>query len=137
MVSIQLIAITGITFTTNLEGLTIVPIIFLSLGLSIGILALKYMRKSHFNVFPDTVEGAKLVTEGIYKNIRHPMYLAVLLSTLGLLLSDVNLLRIIMYAVLLIDILLKIGYEEKSLNNAFNQYEEYQSRSKKLVPYLY
>jgi protein-S-isoprenylcysteine O-methyltransferase Ste14 len=137
MVTIQLMAIAGIALTTNLDGLTLGPIFIFSLGISIGILALKYMKESRFNVFPDPLEGAKLVTKGIYKQIRHPMYLAVLLSTFGLLLSDLTLLRIAMYLCLLIDILIKMEYEEKRLREAFSEYQDYVSRSKKLIPYIY
>ena len=53
------------------------------LGITIGILAIQEHESNNFNIRPDIKENCKLVTTGIYTYIRHPMYLAVLLSMLG------------------------------------------------------
>jgi protein-S-isoprenylcysteine O-methyltransferase Ste14 len=137
MVLVQVIAMLYLTFTIRLAGLNLFPIFLISLGLSVGIAGSFYLRKSKISLFPEVYKETKLITDGIYKIIRHPLYTAVLLITFGLLLTDLELLRIIFFAFLVVDIMLKIRREEMLLTKKFPQYKEYAEKSYKLIPYVF
>ena len=65
------------------------------------------------------------------------MYSALLLGTLALVLDAPSPLRWSLWIVLLIDLLIKLHYEERMLQGHFGGYGAYMAGSKRLIPYLY
>jgi len=57
----------------------IYALILFSLGACIGVWAINHNKLDNFNIQPKYKEGSYLVTTGIYKYIRHPMYTSVCL----------------------------------------------------------
>lgn len=99
--------------------------------------AIQTMRIRHLNVLPEVRQGSRLVREGPYRWIRHPMYAAILLGALALVLDAPSPFRWFVYAVLASDLLVKLHYEERLLAAAFPAYRAYQETSKRLIPFLY
>jgi len=115
----------------------IIPLIFLSLGILTGLWAIMGMGWP-FNVRPQIHPSRdKLATHGLYRYVRHPMYLSVLTVAAGLLLQRVNLWSLIAFAGLVVALLMKLHFEEKQLLRKFPQYEGYMKKSKKLIPFIY
>ncbi len=87
----------------------------------------------------EIVEGHKLLTEGIYKHIRHPLYLSQILGIIGMAMVLTSLIGVVYFAIIMIPLLLvRIRIEEEMLIEAFgDEYREYQKRTKKLIPYLF
>lgn len=106
-------------------------------ALALAAWAILTMRIRHLNVFPDVRQGSRLVREGPYRWIRHPMYAAILLGALALVLDAPTPLRWLVYAVLAVDLLVKLHYEERLLAAAFPAYRAYQETSKRLIPFIY
>ena len=81
-------------------------------------------------------EGHELITQGIYGHIRHPMYLALLLYSLGQALVVPNLVAGPSCGVaMVILIALRVGVEERLMLEHFGKdYEVYMARTKRLVP---
>ena len=131
-ISLGLIAVTGPIFPSR-EYLLLVAF----LGLGLGIWAVYTMRIGNFNIAPDPLARSELVTTGPYRLIRHPMYLALLLTTLPLVINDFDLFRIIVWLVLLINLLLKLNYEENLLVTNLVGYDQYMRKSARLIPFLY
>lgn len=111
--------------------------IFIISGIVLILYSGWHMRKSKIRILPMVDTGATLITNGPYRIIRHPMYTALLLFGLGMLLNDFSLTRSIIYLVLFIDLLFKINYEEKLLSNYFSEYINYKQGTKKLIPFIY
>ena len=107
------------------------------IGVFIMIWAVWTMRLNYLNMLPDTKRNSGLVTSGPYKVIRHPMYTAVLLFTLMLVLNDFTLLRAIFWLVLAVDLYFKLRYEESLLLENYPEYSAYKARTKRLVPFVY
>jgi len=108
-----------------------------SAGIFIGILAVFNMGIGNFNITPKNKEDAYLVTTGIYKLIRHPMYFAQLVAVLPLVIDYYTFVRFAVYLLLVITLLLKINYEEEHLLVHFKGYTEYMNKTKKLIPFIY
>ena len=83
----------------------------IALFLFIGIWAI-FIMKFNFNVAPDLVSDAKLVMQGPYKLIRHPMYTSVLGLALCYVIDSFTTFNLMMFIVLSIDLMMKLNYEE-------------------------
>jgi protein-S-isoprenylcysteine O-methyltransferase Ste14 len=81
----------------------------------------------------------QLVTSGIYKYIRHPIYLGsiTLFTSIGIAVGSlfVTLVVFLCWLLMLKD---RIDLEERLLTEKFGEeYSEYKKRTKKLIPFLY
>jgi protein-S-isoprenylcysteine O-methyltransferase Ste14 len=107
------------------------------LGITLGVWAVIAMRIGNFNITPDPFKWTKLVANGPYALIRHPMYLALLLTTLPLIINHLTISRLVLWLILLTGLLLKLNYEEGLLTGQLEGYREYSSETWKLIPFLY
>ena len=103
----------------------------------VGIAALLANRPGNFNIRPELKPAARLVTSGIYRWIRHPMYSAVLLAMLATVLTDPRLWRIAVWLALLAVLLAKARREERYLLQRFAQYAQYRARTWRLLPWVW
>ena len=132
LLSLGLIALSGPLFAANPALL----LLEMAAGL-LGLWAIGTMGVGNFNVTPDVKHRARLVTGGPYRHIRHPMYTALLMGSLSLVLDAFSLLRLAMWLVLLVDLLVKLNYEERLLSRDLEGYSTHMQRTKRLIPFLY
>jgi len=105
---------------------------------TVGIHAIWVMRRYRLSVFPEARSGARLCKRGLYRWIRHPMYLSVLLACLSPTLSAHSPLSGILMGILLAVILMKIHIEERIwVLRKPEIYAAYMRESKRLIPLLY
>ena len=81
-------------------------------------------------------EKHELITRGVYRHVRHPMYLSLLLFSLGQALVVSNWVAGPAYGVAIAILLaLRVGTEERMMLEHFGtDYEKYMTRTKRLVP---
>jgi len=81
-------------------------------------------------------EKHQLITNGVYRRVRHPMYLALLIYSVGQALVIPNWLAGPSYGTaMVLLIVFRLGPEERMMLEAFGKdYEDYQARSKRLIP---
>lgn len=114
------------------------PTLFLlAIAVVLGVWTLGYNRWGNFNIRPELRRGARLVTGGPYRHIRHPMYASVLLGVGALVVADSRPWRIALLVALLVVLMLKAAREEEYLRAAFPEYAAYASRTWRLVPFVY
>ena len=136
-VIVQFACLGLIAFTGPILPSSLVLLAAELLGISLGIWAVLAMRIGNFNVTPDPLRWSRLVQSGPYRLIRHPMYLALLLATLPLIVNLFTPLRLVVWLVLLVDLILKLNYEERLLVVELAGYDQYVRHSYRLVPFLY
>jgi protein-S-isoprenylcysteine O-methyltransferase Ste14 len=126
-----------LAINSNLRNSNILFIIIILLGINLGIWALIVMRKSKIRITPEVAKDAKLIKDGPYKFVRHPMYTAVLCASLGMLFSNPSIISLISYFLLMIILSIKISCEEKLLLQYFPDYKVYIKTTHKLIPFIY
>jgi protein-S-isoprenylcysteine O-methyltransferase Ste14 len=82
--------------------------------------------------------GHQLVTDGIYSVIRNPSYLGLLVLSVGWALAFRSLVGVLLALLMLVPLIARIRSEEVLLRSQFGaQYDEYRSRTWRLIPGLY
>jgi protein-S-isoprenylcysteine O-methyltransferase Ste14 len=137
LVSVQFGALIALALTGPLIARHPVLLAMEIAALALGAWAIVTVQIRHVNVIPDVRHGSRLVREGPYRWIRHPMYAAILLGALALVLDELTPLRVLIYAILLVNLIVKLTYEERLLAAAFPIYTAYQEVSKRLIPFIY
>jgi len=91
---------------------------------------------ANWSVTLELREAHRLVTEGVYRHVRHPMYLAFLLYGLGQAIVIPNWVSGPSYAVAMALLFaLRLGPEEALMREHFKgEYDAYEARTKKLIP---
>jgi protein-S-isoprenylcysteine O-methyltransferase Ste14 len=94
---------------------------------------------TNWSITLEVREEHRLVTHGIYRRIRHPMYAALLLYSLGIALVLPNWIAAPSYGVVLsLLIAFRLGPEERMMLEEFGEdYEAYRARTRRLVPRLW
>ena len=107
------------------------------LGIFFGFWALLTMKLRNLSVLPEIKPNSFLQTGGPYRWVRHPMYSALLLVMLVLVLEEFTYWRGLVWLILSLDLFLKLQYEEELLVNKFFEYRVYQSKTSKLIPWIW
>jgi len=86
---------------------------------------------------PIPKDGADLVTTGLYRWVRHPIYTGVLLAGLGLVVWGASLAHVIGFAALYVVLFAKSVGEEKMLASRHEGYAAYAATTGRLIPKLF
>jgi protein-S-isoprenylcysteine O-methyltransferase Ste14 len=91
---------------------------------------------THWSASLELKENHRLVTEGIYRRIRHPMYLSLLIFSMGQALALPNYVAgPVSLVAMVLFVAFRLGPEERMLLNEFgDEYEVYRSGSNRLIP---
>jgi protein-S-isoprenylcysteine O-methyltransferase Ste14 len=82
--------------------------------------------------------GHELVTSGVYRVIRHPSYLGLLVNSLGWVVAFRSGVGVLLTALLIPPLLARIHAEERLLRTQFGgEYDAYRNRTWRLIPGLY
>ena len=135
LVSMQFLLLGAMVWYCGFIG-NIANIILISSSGLLAIWAILTM-KLRVNVFPTLLKDHKLYTGGPYRIIRHPMYSSLLILGAGLLINRLDWISASMWILLLIDLMVKLSFEESILKKHFPEYERYMKKSYRLVPFIY
>ena len=107
------------------------------LGIGLAFWAVVSMSQSKLNVFPDVKNGATLIQSGPYKKVRHPMYSALIVIFLALIVDEFSIVRLLVYLALTVTLVAKQFYEEGLLKKEFGQYKYYQENTWRFIPFVF
>ena len=80
--------------------------------------------------FPRPKNNSNLVTKGIYRYTRHPMYYSLVFISLGVFITKLSIYFLFLSTSLVLVIKFKIALEEKYLNNKYKNYLLYKNKVK-------
>ena len=107
-----------------LMGILIIIIAFI-----IMLVAIKDLGRN-LSPFPRPINNSNLVTTGIYRFTRHPMYYSLIFISLGLFITNLSIYYLFLSISLSLIIKFKISLEEQYLNNKFKNYLLYKNEVK-------
>jgi protein-S-isoprenylcysteine O-methyltransferase Ste14 len=82
-------------------------------------------------------ETTALITSGLYRYIRHPLYLSLILGGFGIMMKDLKWLSLILGIVNLLALYLTAKVEEKEMIKRFGKdYADYMCTTKMFIPYI-
>lgn len=102
-------------------------------GAVVIILALLALNR-HLSAFPTPKADGELIESSVYKRVRHPIYTGILLGTLGMALYSESVVRLLIFAALLLLFTLKARYEEQLLLGKYPGYAAYMTRTGMFLP---
>lgn len=130
--SVILIAVTGPLIVSNLI------LVFLEI-LAIWLIFWVFWTNKivRFELNPKYGKESRLIAKGPYKFIRYPLYTALLVLTLSLVINYFDILRVIFWLVQLVVTILKIRSDEVLLSKAFGDFSLYRQRTYRLIPFIF
>lgn len=137
-ISIGFFAANYHTWNSVNKTVAIVGLSIFIIGILIRWISILELNKE-FTVDVTITENHTLKTDGIYRNIRHPSYLGLLLECLGLSLAMNSIISIMVVSIpIFLVILYRIRIEENILTEEFGDaYKNYMKVSKKLLPKIF
>lgn len=97
-----------------------------------------FKQNSYASRIIEVNENQKLISTGLYKVVRHPMYLGVIIMFLPTPIALGSYWALIPFAVLPVSLVLRILNEEKVLSNNLQGYKEYYQRTRfRLIPFIW
>ncbi len=116
----------------NIVGLSLIVI-----GYTIAIVAVVTLRRSYASTLVIR-EDHQLITHGIYRFTRHPVYLGVIIAIIGVPVYASSLYGLLTMSALIPIFLNRIRMEERMLTDEFGDaYRTYVETTSKLIPFIY
>ncbi len=112
-------------------------LVICALGLGGGIATLCYNRPGNFSIYPQPRPGARLITTGPYRYIRHPMYLSLIVMMLGVALFNFHWVNFAGLALVTAAVSGKALLEERLLRMQYPAYAEYMQHTRRIIPGLF
>jgi protein-S-isoprenylcysteine O-methyltransferase Ste14 len=107
-----------------------------TIGLIIYLLSHVYLRRN-WSLSASIKEAHQLVTGGIYRFVRHPMYSSMIMIVLGSGLLVDNYLIMLSTSLVGITCHIRATREESLLAEEFPEYREYSKKTKMFIPWIY
>ena len=106
-----------------------VGFLIIIISLIILLVAIKDLGRN-LSPFPRPINNSKLVTKGIYRFTRHPMYYSLIFISFGVFLIKTSIYYLFLSTSLVLIIKFKIALEEQYLKNKFKNYLLYKNEVK-------
>ncbi len=116
---------------------SIVGLALIVIGLTILFVATGTLRRSYSSTLVIR-EDHQLITHGVYRFTRHPIYLGAIMVCIGVPVYVSSLYGLLIMSVLIALVLNRIRIEERMLTDEFGDaYRTYKEATSKLIPFIY
>ncbi len=104
-------------------------------GLALGLLVLSiFQLNTNLSPFPSPKLDSRLVTSGIFKYVRHPIYTSLIIGLLSWSLYNNSMFQLFISLVLMVLFYYKSKYEEEELIKKFPDYKSYMNDTGRFFP---
>ena len=107
----------------------LVGFLIIIIALIIMLFAIKDLGRN-LSPFPRPINNSNLVTTGIYRFTRHPMYYSLIFISFGVFITKLSIYYLFLSTSLVLIIKFKIALEEQYLKNKFMNYSLYKNEVK-------
>lgn len=133
-----LIGASGLVFGANWSGAprfaaAIAGGVLMIFGVGLAFFGIRDLGRS-LSPMPRPPDGAALVSDGIYRRLRHPIYAGVMLLGFGWALLTASVLALVLAVLLAVVLDLKARREEVWLRERFSDYAAYAARTRRFIP---
>jgi len=136
LVAAQLALMTAMAIPWARPQLSLTGLLLMAAGLALGLWSFVVMGR-HLRIMPEPAANARLLRQGPYRLIRHPMYSALVVGSIGWLLCTFSWPRLACLLTLLPVLLLKAAREERLLTEKFPDYAAYRAASHRIIPWVW
>ena len=139
LVTLQFLLLAAYLFLPELygdylrQGLQIIGGLTMLSGSVVLLWALLQLREN-LRVFPTPIVGGHLVTKGIFRWIRHPIYSGIIFMALGYAIYNSSFNHLVMALLIFLFFYIKASYEEERLAQVYPEYATYKLRSGMFLP---
>ena len=112
-------------------------LLLLIIGLALGARGVRDLGRTNLTALPRPRDEGTLVETGVYRHVRHPLYVAVMLAGLGWALAAASVPAMVAASALVGWLDLKARREEAWLLARFPGYAAYRDRTSRFVPGVY
>lgn len=137
LVTLQFLLPAMLVLTARLSRHNAGYLVLSTVGITLHVWAIRSLGKRNLKVLPRPTADASLITHGPYRYVRHPMYLALLIFSLGFIFMPFVTWKPFAWFALLVVLVMKANIEEWFLRQRFVQYEKYASETWLLLPPIY
>jgi len=135
LVALQFVLIGLIAVRLDPAAIGTAFMVLVAAGSGVGAWSLAANRPSNINIRPEPKAGARLVTHGPYRLVRHPMYFAVMLfATAFAVAGDAG--QWLLWAALAAVLYAKALREERGLALVHPGYADYRARTRAIIPFV-
>ncbi|MFZ3342353.1 MAG: isoprenylcysteine carboxylmethyltransferase family protein [Terriglobales bacterium] len=113
---------------------SIIGLAFCGLGIVLLFAAISRIGQS-IQIAPEPKKGATLVTTGVYRWFRHPIYTAMVVLVIGLFLRRPTLAIALAGGAVIVFLIIKVRFEEKLLLATYAEYSAYRTRTWGIMPW--
>ena len=107
-------------------------LIMLILAVVFGIMAFVQLN-TNISPYPTPLESGKLVTNGVFRVARHPIYTSLIFSGFGYAIYQESIFKLFITLLLVILFYFKSKYEESLLTQKYPDYPEYKKRTRRFI----
>lgn len=108
-------------------------LILAGVGIILIVIALLQLNRN-LSPFPTPRKDASLVTSGLFKYVRHPVYSGILMTSFFLAMHFHSGYKLFIFLLLLLLFYKKSRFEDKKLINKFRGYEKYKAETGRFFP---
>lgn len=125
-------------FQVSIPLQDLIPILIrLIVGIPVIILAYFLLRRSIKTIFNQEQKEPKIIKNGIYSRVRHPIYLAPIIMYLGIILISLSILSIAIWILIIFFYYSMARYEESLIIEKFGkEYKDYMKDVPMFIPKL-
>jgi len=116
--------------------LHVLAMILAAMGILICALSILQL-KSSLSPFPTPVEEGHLITSGMFKLVRHPIYSGLILFFIAFSIFSESFGRLLMAMLIVILFYFKSRYEERLLEKKYPEYYFYKQHTGRFIPYYH